>query len=327
MDPLPLARRALILAGWGSVVVFIWWGVPYVTAIAVDAVLETTSSAALLESALGGGATTGTGQRAAALLTVAFLMMGSFAAAALSWWVLLPAIGVRGPATLLATLMAALYLVTTPYSAALRVDSVAGAAREATHGILSLVLSWLFALALGGVLLRAERQDEVEGLSVVEFRLRTLEDSEDETYVRTLVAICASALAADRCSVFFVHPGEREIRSRSGTGLRADIRVPLEAGFVGHAVRTGETVNVEDAYADRRFDRSADARSGYRTRSVLAVPLRRRHGREVFGVLQALNKRGGAFGRRDEGLLERIAALAGPRLERMHAAEVPAPSS
>lgn len=317
----PLARRAAILAGWALLVLFIWTSVPYVTAVSEDAILESVPLAPP-DAASSGGTTAGTGQRAAAVLTVAFLLLGSLAAAALSWSILLPAFGVRGPATLLATIVAALYLATTPYSAALGAapDAGGGGSREGMHGILSFIVSWLFAVALGGVLLRAGRPDEIEGASVVEFRLRTLEDAEDETYVRTLVAICASALAADRCSVFFLHPAQGEVRSRSGTGLKADIRVPMNAGFVGHVLRTRRSLNVPDAYEDPRFDRSADQRTGYRTRSLLTVPLG--HGDRVFGVLQALNKKGGPFGSNDQRLLEHVARVARPRLEDMYAREV-----
>lgn len=318
MSGLLLARWAAMLAGWAAVVVFIWWGVPYVTAVTGDAIVEGAPLA--LPGPAGGAAGASVGQRAAAVLTVAFLLMGSLAAAALSWTVLLPAFGVRGPATLVATLIAALYVATTPYSASLLAGAPAGDARETTHVMLSFALSWLFAVALGGVLLRLSRPSEIEGASFVEFRLRTLEDSEDETYVRTLVAICASALKADRCSVFFVHAAQRELRSRSGTGLKADIRVPMDAGFVGHVLRTRRSLNVPDAYEDPRFDRGADQRTGYRTRSVLTVPLG--DSDRVFGVLQALNRRDGPFSATDRRLLEHIARITRPRLEDMHAREV-----
>ncbi|MHB1845224.1 MAG: GAF domain-containing protein, partial [Deltaproteobacteria bacterium] len=58
---------------------------------------------------------------------------------------------------------------------------------------------------------------------------------------------------------------------------------------------------VADAYQDPRFDQEIDQGTGYRTRSVLAVPLLSRSGRAV-GVLQALNKRDGSFGAEDEEL-------------------------
>lgn len=323
MPVVPVARRAAILAGWAALVLFIWWSVPYVTAVAGEAIVASASPAALPEAVVGGDAAAAIPQRAGPLLTVVLLLWGSFAAAALSWFVLLPAFGPRGPPTLLATVIAVMYLATTPYATALGAvpGGAGGGSREAAHGILSFAVSWLFALALGGVLLRTEPRSEVADASLVDLRLRILEeDADDETYVRTLVAICANALAADRCSVFFLHPAQGELRSRSGTGLKADIRVPMNAGFVGHVLRARRSLNIPDAYEDPRFDRGADQRTGYRTRSVLTVPLGPRD--HLFGVLQVLNKKDGSFGLSDQRLLEHVARVSRTRLERMYASEV-----
>src|SRR5262249_42010917 len=54
-----------------------------------------------------------------------------------------------------------------------------------------------------------------------------------------------------------------------------------------------------DAYADPRFNQEVDRKTGYRTRSILAVPVLDRLG-EAVGVVQVLNKRGGPFTVTDE---------------------------
>ncbi len=56
---------------------------------------------------------------------------------------------------------------------------------------------------------------------------------------------------------------------------------------------------------DPRFDRSLDQKTGYRTRSMLCVPIHNREKR-VVGVLQLLNKRQGSFGQRDLEFLDAI---------------------
>ena len=86
-------------------------------------------------------------------------------------------------------------------------------------------------------------------------------------------------------------------------------------GLAGHTAMTGETVNVPDAYADARFDRNVDLRTGFRTLNMLVVPVWGSDGQTVVGVIQALNKRNGAFERRDQMLLEQIAETVGPVLE------------
>jgi signal transduction histidine kinase len=77
-------------------------------------------------------------------------------------------------------------------------------------------------------------------------------------------------------------------------------------------------VRIADAAADPRWSRQVDERTGYRTRSLLCVPLLDSRG-QLVGVIQALNKKqgqgGGAFTAEDEGLLALIAAYAGACLE------------
>ena len=64
--------------------------------------------------------------------------------------------------------------------------------------------------------------------------------------------------------------------------------------------RTGETLNIPDAYEVPYFDREIDKRTGYRTRSVLCMPIMDSKQR-VFAVAQLLNKLdGGAFTAEDE---------------------------
>lgn len=67
------------------------------------------------------------------------------------------------------------------------------------------------------------------------------------------------------------------------------------ASIAGYAAVTGETVALDDAYAlpadaPYGFNRSFDERFGYRTRSVLVVPMRDHRG-AVVGVLQLLNRK------------------------------------
>ncbi len=132
-----------------------------------------------------------------------------------------------------------------------------------------------------------------------------------ERQVLRLLALVNDAAArvaeADRCSIFVVDRAEQELWTpvAHGTG---EIRIPLGAGIAGAVAATGRVVSIPDAYADARFNPQVDAATGYRTREILCVPMTNTHG-EVVGVIQALNRRDGAFGAEDEELL---GALAGP---------------
>lgn len=132
-----------------------------------------------------------------------------------------------------------------------------------------------------------------------------------ERQVLRLLALVNDAAArvaeADRCSIFVVDRERQELWTpvAHGTG---EIRIPLGAGIAGAVAATGRVVSIPDAYADARFNPQVDAATGYRTREILCVPMTNTRG-EVVGVIQALNRRDGAFGAEDEELL---GALAGP---------------
>lgn len=94
-----------------------------------------------------------------------------------------------------------------------------------------------------------------------------------------------------------------------------EIRLPIGNGISGHVAKTGQVINLEDAYNDPRFDRSFDRLSGTRTRSLLTVPMHSRT-KGVMGVLQALNKRHGQyFDAADVALVEAFAAISGVAVE------------
>ena len=71
---------------------------------------------------------------------------------------------------------------------------------------------------------------------------------------------------------------------------RHEIRFPAERGIAGHCARLGQTVNVLDAYSDPRFNADVDRSTGYRSRGLLAVPVKAQH--RLLGVLQVVNKLG-----------------------------------
>lgn len=142
-----------------------------------------------------------------------------------------------------------------------------------------------------------------------------------EAYLRGLIDLCTQATDAERCTVYIVDQAKGELWSRIASRTAIEIRLPVGTGIAGQAALTGETINVPDAYADPRFDRNVDLRSGYRTLNMLVVPVWGGAGRTVIGVIQVLNKRSGPFERRDQMLLERIADGIGSVLEQIPAAE------
>lgn len=138
-----------------------------------------------------------------------------------------------------------------------------------------------------------------------------------EAYLKELVALCAHATDAERCTVYLLDRGTNELYARAAQRIAVEIRLPIGQGIAGAVAKTGETINVPDAYADPRFDRNVDKRSGYRTTNMLVVPVWSADATRVIGVIQVLNKRGGTFERWDQMYLERIADGVGAAIEQM----------
>ena len=126
--------------------------------------------------------------------------------------------------------------------------------------------------------------------------------------LNVILDVALTELEAERGTVFLLDRERGEIFSRILRGEEIDeIRMPLGKGISGSVAQTGETVIIQDAYADERFDPNTDKRSGFRTRSILCAPLLK-GGEEVVGVLQLLNKRDGAFSEIDAEYLSALAA-------------------
>lgn len=101
-------------------------------------------------------------------------------------------------------------------------------------------------------------------------------------------------LNAERASLFVVEHDTSTLLLRVAEDLPEDIkvRIPVGTGIAGASAKTGETIRVDDAYADPRFNKEVDRQSGFRTRTILCLPLKNRSG-EVFAVAQLLNRRDG----------------------------------
>jgi serine phosphatase RsbU (regulator of sigma subunit) len=148
---------------------------------------------------------------------------------------------------------------------------------------------------------------ELERLRVLVEASKLINSSiEPSVLFSSIVSIAREQLGVERGTLFFVDEAKGEIWARiPAEGDVTEIRLPMGKGIAGTVAATGETVIVPDAWADPRFDPSTDRRSGFRTRSILCVPIRNRKGR-IVGVLQLLNKIEGGFGEADLEFLELV---------------------
>jgi len=69
------------------------------------------------------------------------------------------------------------------------------------------------------------------------------------------------------------------------------IEVPMKEGTIaGSCVHNEKTINIADVYKDERFDQRFDKKTGYRTRSMLAIPIQDKRTQNIMGCLQCMNK-------------------------------------
>ena len=149
-------------------------------------------------------------------------------------------------------------------------------------------------------------RDELERLRTLVEASKLINSSiEPDTLFAAILTVARKELHVERGTLYFVDDQKREIWTKIAGELANEIRLPIGKGLAGTVAATGEAVILHDAYQDSRFDRSLDQRTGYRTRSMLCVPIKNR-GERVVGVLQLLNKTNGSFGSRDLEFLNGI---------------------
>ncbi|CAO1370759.1 unnamed protein product [Diamesa tonsa] len=88
-----------------------------------------------------------------------------------------------------------------------------------------------------------------------------------------------------------------------------EIRFPLGTGIAGQCALSGEVFNIVDAYSDERFNRKVDQITGYKTDTILCMPIFIRG--SVIGVVEMVNKRAGYFTKEDQEAFETFAIYCG----------------
>src|SRR5262245_61385598 len=114
---------------------------------------------------------------------------------------------------------------------------------------------------------------QVDRLRQVLKLCRRMSAETDLASLRTLIVREAKELLqAERVSIFLFDRARCELWSaisQEGKIMRFDARL----GIAGAVAMSGETINVADVYEHPLFYKEVDLETGYRTRSLLAVPL------------------------------------------------------
>lgn len=141
--------------------------------------------------------------------------------------------------------------------------------------------------------------------------------------LETIVRHASTVVEADRTTIFIYDHDRSSLWSRVAQGLTSGtIELQMGSGIAGDVARTLQLTNVVDAYADPRFNREVDSRTGYHTRSILCAPIIDSSGR-LLGVIQSVNKvTADRFDEYDESLMGALASHVAVAIERAQLTEM-----
>jgi adenylate cyclase len=161
---------------------------------------------------------------------------------------------------------------------------------------------------------KVERQQREEAM-LLEISISIVSEIHLDPLLMKIMAAATTLLDADRGTLFLYDPDRDELFSRVAGGISSEeIRFSANAGIAGECFSTSGVINITDAYGDSRFNPEFDRQTGYRTQSMLCMPIIARGERKI-GVMQILNRRGGVFGSADERRLRAFSAQAAVAIE------------
>lgn len=92
---------------------------------------------------------------------------------------------------------------------------------------------------------------------------------------------------ADRCTVWVVNNDTQTIWTKVAHGMDA-IEIPMNSGIVGSSIMNKEKILIDDVYEDDRFNSDIDKKTGYRTKSMMVIPMIDNED-EIIGAFQVIN--------------------------------------
>jgi len=104
---------------------------------------------------------------------------------------------------------------------------------------------------------------------------------------------------ADRCTVWIISDSGETIWTKVAHGIDP-IEIPINSGLAGCVISSGKKIIIEDVYKDKRFNPEIDKRTGYRTKSMMVIPMYDNN-YNIIGAFQVINSKSKAslFDKRD----------------------------
>jgi PAS domain S-box-containing protein len=182
------------------------------------------------------------------------------------------------------------------------------------------------AVALENARLYRETQQRIDELTTLTMISQAITSTLDLDVTLTIITDhTVRLLNAEAASVALLDITRSEIRFQAASGRGSDLirgrRLPAGEGIVGWVIQHGEAAMVEDVSQDKRFTQVLDRQTGFKTHSVICVPLQ--NGLQSTGAIEVLNRSNGVFSREDLRLLTWLATPAAIAIEnaRLYEAE------
>ncbi|GMH60020.1 hypothetical protein TL16_g02949 [Triparma laevis f. inornata] len=134
-----------------------------------------------------------------------------------------------------------------------------------------------------------EKYQRALNASLIEVATAVSSNLETHTMFQTIMNSARDLLGCDRCSLFLIDHETEEFWSYVTESDGVEFRFPMSKGIIGQVAEDKNTLNIEDAYKVASFNAEADAQSGYRTKSILCMPVMTAEGHMV-AVIEMINK-------------------------------------
>jgi HD-GYP domain-containing protein (c-di-GMP phosphodiesterase class II) len=157
---------------------------------------------------------------------------------------------------------------------------------------------------------------------IFDFAAKIANERNPDNVLMLMADMGRDMIVSDRCTVWLLDKNKNELWSKVAHGMN-EIRIPSNAGLVGHAVTSGTAVFIDDAYENEEYKQflingalKVDKQTGYRTKALMVIPFRNNEG-EIMGAYQAINKmtESGQFSDMDMEYLTLASSYAGKSLE------------
>ena len=130
-----------------------------------------------------------------------------------------------------------------------------------------------------------------EILEVIFTYLAEVSSTHEYDKILEILANMGRALSgADRCTIWIVNREKRTLWTKVAQGINK-LEIPMDSGIVGSAVSSGERELIDDVYFDERFNKSIDKKTGYRTKSMMVIPMFDNE-ENIIGAFQVINHSG-----------------------------------